>query len=112
MALLAVAELWLAGATRARLAGGPGTRPINPMLVARYAALAKATSVVGGVLTGGYAGFLGWVVQRDTPAAHHDTRSASIGIALALLLLTAGLVLEHVCKVPDDDDRPAGGQAG
>lgn len=104
VALLAVAEVWMAAVTRARLSGRPGTRPIDPIQVARFAAFAKASSLVGAVIAGGYSGFLAWVAQRDTPTSHTDTRSAALGLSFGVLLVVAALVLEHVCRVKDDDD--------
>jgi len=50
--LLALAEGYTASLTHGRLAGRPGTKPINPLVVARLAALAKATSPVGALATG------------------------------------------------------------
>ena len=109
LALLAIAEFYIAVMTRARLAGRAGTRPINPLVVARFVALAKASSVVGAIAGGGYAGFLIWVAKLDTPASSRDTRTSAFGVGFALLLVAAALFLEHVCRVPirdDDDDEP------
>jgi hypothetical protein len=102
--LLTIADLYLAAMTRARLAGKPGTKPINPLVVARFAALAKASSVVGSVFAGGYAGFLIWVGRLDSPASNHDTKIGAVGVGLALLLVGAALLLEHACRVPQRDD--------
>jgi hypothetical protein len=107
VALLAIAELYIALVTRSRLAGHHGTRPINPLVVARTAALAKATSVVGALAMGAYAGFFGWVIQLESTTATRDTRTAGIGIGLSVLLVAAASFLEHVCRVPHDpDDEP------
>jgi hypothetical protein len=105
LALLAVAEAYTAVLTRARLAGSEGTRPINPLVVARLVALAKASSVVGAAAAGGYAGFLGWVAQVASPAADHDSVTAGTGIGAGLALVGAALLLEWVCRVPKDDDE-------
>ena len=102
--LLAIAELYLALLTRSRLAGRPGTRPINPLVVARIAALAKATSLVAALALGGYAGFFAWVVQISSTTANRDTRTAAIGVGLSVLLMLASAFLEHVCRVPRDRD--------
>jgi hypothetical protein len=102
--LLAIAEGYTASVTRARLAGRPGTRPINPIFVARLVALAKASSVVGALAAGSYAGFLGWVARIDSPTAHQDVRTAAVGIGAGVLLVAAALVLEWVGRIPDDDD--------
>jgi hypothetical protein len=104
--VLAIAEFYVAMLTRARLAGRAGTRPINPLVVARFVALAKASSIVGALAAGAYAGFLVWVARLDTPAGSHDTKIAAFGVSFALALVVAALVLEYVCRVPvrDDDD--------
>jgi hypothetical protein len=106
LAVLAVAEGYTASMTRARLAGRPGTRPIEPILVARLVALGKASSIVGALASGSYAGFLGWVAQIDSPTAHTDVRTAAVGIAAGLLLVGAGLALEWVGRIPKDQDDP------
>jgi hypothetical protein len=104
VALLAITELYIALVTRSRLAGRHGTRPINPLVVARIAALAKATSVVGALAMGAYAGFFGWVLQLESTVATRDTRTAAIGVGLSVLLIAAAGFLEHVCRVPHDPD--------
>ena len=104
--LLAVAEGYTAQLTRGRLAGRPGTKPINALVVARLAALAKATSPVGALATGAYAGFLAKVAATDGPAARADTRTAIAGVACGLVLTLAALALERVCRVRKPPDEP------
>ncbi|HEX3823745.1 MAG TPA: DUF3180 domain-containing protein [Mycobacteriales bacterium] len=109
LALLAISECYIAVMTRARLAGRAGTRPIDPLAVARFVALAKASSIVGALAAGGYAGFLAWVARLGSPAANRDTTTSGLGVAMALLLVAAALFLERVCRVPkgpDDDEWP------
>jgi hypothetical protein len=103
--LLALAELYTASTTRARLRGRPGTKPVNPLVVARIAALAKATSPVGCLVLGGYAGLLGYVSRLDGPQASRDVTTAAVGVGTAAALVVAGLVLEHVCRVPPPRDE-------
>jgi hypothetical protein len=98
---LAVAELFLAPGTRARLDGRPGTKPILPMAVARIAALAKASSALGAVMTGVWLGIVAYVLPRaDLVTPRRDAIRAGIGLAAALLLVVAALRLENVCRVP------------
>jgi hypothetical protein len=106
--LLGLAEGYTAGMTRGRLAGRPGTKPINAIVVSRLAVLAKATSPVGALTFGAYTGFLVYVARTDSAAADRDTRTAALGMACSLLLVIAALLLERVCRVkpPEDDDRP------
>jgi uncharacterized membrane protein YbhN (UPF0104 family) len=108
LALLGLAESYVAMFTRARLAGRSGTRPIDPLFVAKLAALAKASSVVGALVAGGYAGFLFWVARLDTPAAHGDTKTAAVGVAAGLLLVGGALFLEYACRVPRGPDDAEG----
>jgi hypothetical protein len=111
LAVLALAEGYTAFVTRARLAGRPGTKPIEPIVVARLAALAKASSLVGSVFVGAYAGFFGTVARTESFQAHADRRTAIVGVACSLALVAAGLGLEQVCRArrPRDDDPTAGG---
>lgn len=104
LVILAAAEGYVAVFTRARLAGRSGTRPIDPLVVARLAALAKASSVVGSIAAGVYAGFLGWVAQVNSSVASTDTKVAGIGIVTSLALTGAALFLEQVCRVPREDE--------
>jgi uncharacterized membrane protein YbhN (UPF0104 family) len=104
LAIFVIAEFYIAVMTRARLAGRQGTKPIDPLLVARFVALAKASSVVGSLFLGGYAGFLFWVAKLQTPTGNSDTRIASVGVGLALLWVGTALFLEYVCRVPKRDD--------
>lgn len=108
--LLALAEGYTAQLTRGRLAGRHGTKPINPLVVARLAALAKASSPVGALATGAYAGFLAKVAMTSGPDAHADTRTAIAGVVCGFALTAAALVLERVCRVkPPPDESPPNG---
>ncbi|MCK9897067.1 DUF3180 domain-containing protein [Frankia sp. AgB32] len=94
-------ELQVAGMTRRRLEGRPGTRPIMPLTVARLAALAKASSATAAALAGGWAGTLGYTLPRtdEFPTAGSDALTAGLGLAAAVVLLAGGLLLERVCRV-------------
>ena len=106
--ILALVLGYTALTTKARIERKPGTKPVEPLVFARFAALAKAGSVGGALLTGAYAGLLVYTVaQREmlTQAAA-DLPRAAFGFVACLLLVAAGLWLERSCRVPpgDDDD--------
>ena len=109
--LLAVAEAFLAPSVRARLDGRPGTKPIMPIVVARTAALAKASSALGALLAGVWLGVEAYVLGKlhlATPRA--DAARAALGLLAALGLVAAALWLENVCRVkepPDEEPPPA-----
>jgi hypothetical protein len=104
--LIALAEAYVASSTRARMAGRPGTRPIDPIFVAKLAALAKASSPVGALALGAYTGFLVDVTQRSgSTAASNDTRTAALGMGCSLGLVLGALLLERVCRAKPPDDE-------
>lgn len=117
LAVLAVAEGLLAQNTSARIQRKAGTLPVDPLAVARYVALAKASSLVGALSSGFSAGLLTWLAMEPTAQAHDDLAPAAGGVVAALMLVGAALWLERACRVPeqpdtkeedDDSDRPTG----
>jgi hypothetical protein len=114
--VLAVAEGYSAYVVRARLRWGnrpPGRRiaPIHPIAVARIAALAKASSLVGALVAGGYGGLVGYLVARLHAIPVHDTEVAVAGALSGTLLALAALLLEQVCRIPGPPhDRDADDQ--
>ena len=103
--LIALAEAYLASTTRARMTGRPGTKPIDPIFVAKLAALAKASSPVGALALGAYTGFLVEVARMSGDAASNDTRTAALGIGCSLGLTLGALLLERVCRAKPPDDE-------
>lgn len=115
LALLALAEVIAAGQLRARIRRRPGAPPVQPLVAARSLALAKASAVVGAVMTGVWAGLLLYVLPRldFLAAASDDARTGTVGVLAALSLVAAGLWLEYTCRTPtppdsNDPSRPNG----
>lgn len=104
--LLALAEGYWARVVRARVTRRGGGRPLHPITVARAAALAKASSLVGTLAAGGYAGFLAYVLGELSHSASRsrDAAVAAAGLACSCVLVAAALGLERACRVPDGDD--------
>lgn len=109
LAGLAVLEGGMARTTRSRIDRRPGTKPVEPLVVARLVALAKATAVVGAALIGFWAGAFAYTfLARDRlAAAGRDAQISAIGVLVALVLVAAALWLEQACRTPDppEDDR-------
>lgn len=116
LVVLAIAEALLAQNTSARIQRKPGTIPVEPLAVARYVALAKASSLVGAISAGFSAGLSAWLAMEPTQAAHDDLPTAVGSLVAALLLAGAALWLERACRIPekpdakdeDDSGRPTG----
>jgi len=70
--------------------------------------LARACSLVGALLAGGYAGYaVSWLGMGDNPlAGDRLVRSLVAGAAGIAIVVTARL-LEHACRVHDEDDPSA-----
>ncbi|MEU8299222.1 DUF3180 domain-containing protein [Micromonospora sp. NPDC048909] len=107
LAALAVLEGYAAINTRGRIEQRPGREPVNPLLVARFVVLAKASSLVGAIFAGFYAGLTGWLFVESTRAAMEDRAPAGGGLLASLALVAAALWLERSCRVPErpDDER-------
>lgn len=104
LVLLTLVEGGMERVVRTRLAGrgGPRARPIEPMQVARAAVFAKASSVTGAILLGGYAGILVWALPRrdELVVAGHAAAVAGASVLASLALVVAALLLERACRVP------------
>src|SRR5699024_4248799 len=71
-------------------------------------AFGKAAAIVGILFAGGYAGFaLAFIDHWGVPFGRERVIHAGVTAVTGLLLMVAGLLLEHACKIPgDDDDDP------
>jgi hypothetical protein len=109
--LLALGEIITAINTRARIQRKPGTSPVEPLVVARFVALAKASAYAAIVLAGVFGGFVIYLASSlDKPTPRRDFTVSVGSIVAALVLVGAALFLEHTCRVPkgpddDEDDR-------
>lgn len=87
--------------------------PVEPLTVARFAVLAKASSLGGAIFFGFFVGLLPWLLiesGRLTGAAE-DLPPAIGGAVASAALVAAALWLERACRVPEqdaDDERPEG----
>jgi hypothetical protein len=99
--------------TKARIEQRPRAGRLNPLLVARFAVLAKASSLAGAIFAGAYGGIAAWALserERLTVAAQ-NLAPAIAGVVGGLGLVAAALLLERACRVPkppDDDERDGG----
>ncbi|MEU8084224.1 DUF3180 domain-containing protein [Micromonospora sp. NPDC049101] len=107
LAGLAVLEAYAAINTRGRIERKPGRDAVNPLLVARFVVLAKASALAAAIFAGFYAGLAGWLFMETTRAALDDRPAAGGGLLASLALVGAALWLERSCRVPErpDDER-------
>jgi hypothetical protein len=86
----------------------PGT--VNPFRALRIAMLAKASSIVGAVISGVALGLLVFLLTRPVPPSLGSMGTIIATAVCGAILVTAGLVAEHMCIIrkDDDDEHPAG----
>ncbi|WP_433514455.1 DUF3180 domain-containing protein [Nonomuraea sp. CA-143628] len=107
--LLALGEAYSGWVTKARIDRKPDTKPVEPLAVARLAALGKASAYVGAVFAGVFGGFVLHTVQLFTRETPRFEFFVAVGSLLAfVVLIAAALFLEHACRIPKDpeDQRP------
>jgi Protein of unknown function (DUF3180) len=103
--LLALGETLIGRNLAARRRGRGSGKPLQPIAVARLAALAKASSVVAALFAGLAAGFVGYVAgSLDKTVARHDAIAAGVTLVAAVALAAAALYLERCCRAPDPPD--------
>lgn len=87
-----------------------GDEPVEPLAVARYAVLAKASSLAGAIFAGFYAGFVPWLLIESGRLADAaaDLPPTIGGLVASILFMMAALWLERACRVPEqpDDEAP------
>ncbi|HSP76103.1 MAG TPA: DUF3180 domain-containing protein [Cryobacterium sp.] len=89
---------------------GQVRKHVNPFLAIRVALLAKASALSGALLLGGGLGIVLFILTRSVVPAVTSLWPA-IGTAVgAAILLTLGLVAEHFCTLPPDDDDQEQGE--
>lgn len=105
--VLALLELGYTLALRPRLAGKRGTKPVPALQAVRVVALAKASSLLGAIMAGGWLGVLVFVLPKrgTVVAAANDTTSGVVGLVSAAALIAAALWLEYSCRAPDDRNQ-------
>lgn len=104
--LLALGEFVAGWHTKARIARVPGSRPVEPLAVARLAALAKASAYAGVVLAGAFGGFALYTVRflaNETPRREFFIATGTF--LASVLLVVAALCLEYACRVPKRPDE-------
>ena len=79
---------------------------VEPLAVARLAALAKATAHAGAVFAGIFGGFVIHTLELiDVPDPRQDAFIAGGSFVCCVLLICAALFLEFSCRVPDKSKR-------
>ena len=108
---LAVVVLVSSRRVTAWVAGDSPSEPGDALRMGRMVALAKAASVFGAVMTGGYLGLAAAGLPRlPSEYARQHVWWALGGALAAAAVLAAAVLLERACRLPTDGAQP--GQPG
>lgn len=100
-------------ALKPRLRRDPGARPLDPLVAARTAMLAKAGSAAGAVVAGVYLGFAAFLLfDLENDYRRRVLLVAVIAAACAALASIAAYLLERACRVQPPTDGPGVGRRG
>ena len=105
--IAAAAEAWMGRDIKGRIAGRPGSKPVQPLFASRMVALARASSVAAAIIAGlaaGSAFYLAGSLNASTP--RQDALTAVITFVAAIVLACAALYLEYCCRVPGNPEEP------
>ncbi len=104
IALFGVSVLFSALLLRPRIRHKEGTRPVEPLVSARFGVLSLASSRAGALFIGVYGGFLPIALTDLTvDYRRHIAVVSGLCVLAAGVLVTAGLVLERICRLPPPD---------
>lgn len=83
---------------------GTSTKRIDPFSAMRVVSLAKASSFSGAVFLGVGIGMVGFMATRSVLPGVASVWLAAAMAGGAVIMMVAGLVAEHLCRLPKDDD--------
>ena len=87
--------------------GVPNAR-VDPFYATRVVMLAKASSLGGALLGGAGLAIAAYLLTRSVLPGVGSVSMAFAMAVGAILLLVAGLVAEHMCAIPPEDDDSSG----
>ncbi|WJL97089.1 DUF3180 domain-containing protein [Microbacterium sp. ET2] len=112
--LVLLAAVIVALAVPIRRATRGAAAPVDPFRALRIAVLAKASSLVGAIVTGIAGGLALFLLTRPVPPSIGSLGAVIATALCAVLLVVAGLVAEQFCTIrkDDDDEQPGGSDPG
>ncbi|MGW6142079.1 DUF3180 domain-containing protein [Streptomyces sp. NPDC055144] len=116
LAVIAVILLATALSIRARLRAQrerrPGAKGVDPLMAARALVFGQASALVAALVAGMYGGTGAYLLEHlDVPPRRDQAIYAGFSVLTGIAVIAAALFLEHVCKLPEDNDEDHGGAA-
>ncbi|MFD7980817.1 DUF3180 domain-containing protein [Streptomyces sp. NPDC059071] len=111
-AVLFATALSLRARLRAQRERRPDAKGVEPLMAARAVVFGQASALVAALVAGMYGG-TGVVLldSLDIPARRDQAIYAAFAVLAGIAVIAAALFLEHVCKLPEDEDNNGPGKA-
>ncbi|MEY9847611.1 DUF3180 domain-containing protein [Streptacidiphilus sp. MAP5-3] len=105
--VLAATAISLRGRLRAQRERVPGAKGVDPLSAARAVVLGQASALVAALVTGVYGGMGVFLLSlmSNAPARKGQALTALFAVVAGVAVMAAGLWIQHVCKLPEDDDE-------
>ncbi|MFF6786330.1 DUF3180 family protein [Streptomyces sp. NPDC012510] len=113
LALIAAVLTATALSIRARLKAQRERRPdakgVDPLMAARAVVFGHASALVAALVAGMYGGVGVFLLEYlEVPARRDQAIYAGFSVLAGIGVMAAAFFLEHVCKLPEDDDTNGG----
>ena len=113
LALIAVVLMATALSIRGRLKAQRERRPeakgVDPLMAARAVVFGQASALVAALVSGMYGGTGAFLLELlDTPARRDQAFYAGFSVLAGIAVIAAAIFLEHICKLPEDDEHNNG----
>jgi hypothetical protein len=80
---------------------------VEPDRAVAFLVLGKASALAGALVAGGYLAYgLMFVTRFAADAPRDRVIKSAVAVVAGIAMCVAGLLLEHACKVPKDDEDP------
>nr|WP_202448070.1 MULTISPECIES: DUF3180 domain-containing protein [Streptomyces] len=114
LALIAVVLFATALSLRARFKAQRERRPdakgVDPMMAARAVVFGHASALVAALVSGVYGGTGVLLLELlDIPARRDQAIYAGFSVLAGFAVIAAAILLERICRLPEDDDTPPTG---
>lgn len=91
---------------------GHSKRRLDPFRSMRVLLLAKASTLAGALLAGLAVGLAVYLLSRPVLPPVQSIVAVVLAFVSAVVLVACGLVVEHWCRIPPEDDEDATAPAG
>ncbi|GHF76352.1 DUF3180 domain-containing protein [Streptomyces thermodiastaticus] len=111
-AVLLATALSLRSRLRAQRERRPDAKGVDPLMAARAVVFGQASAIVAALVAGMYGGTGVFLLELlDIPSRRDQAFYAGFSVLAGLAVIAAALFLEHVCRLPEDDDDQNHGTA-